>query len=164
MKDVTITYLEMHHATDLKPRRASDPRFEIHEVALRQWQLNRFLYQLVGRRWDWTEKVSWTPVQWQTYLDSGLKTVLATLHGSIAGYYELCHDQDRSVQIAYFGLVHDVIGGGFGGALLTDAIERAWAWGARRVWVHTCTLDHPAAIKNYQARGMTVYQQRTQAV
>ena len=50
------------------------------------------------------------------------------------------------------------VGKGFGGCLLSHAIETAWDWeDAKRVWVHTCTLDHPAAVKNYQARGMTIY-------
>jgi hypothetical protein len=45
--------------------------------------------------------------------------------------------------------------------MLTDALERAWAWDARRVWVHTCNLDHPAAVKNYEARGMIIYDRQT---
>ena len=49
-----------------------------------------------------------------------------------------------------------------GGVPLTDALERAWVWEARRVWVHTCTLDHPAAVKSYEARGMTVYDRQTE--
>jgi len=48
--------------------------------------------------------------------------------------------------------------------MLTDALQRAWAWNAHRVWVHTCSLDHPAALKNYAARGMTVYDQQSNAV
>mgnify|MGYP001605807776 FL=1 len=62
------------------------------------------------------------------------------------------------MEIAYFGLAEDFIGRGFGGYLLTRAIESAWAWeGTRRVWVHTCTLDHPSALNNYMSRGMQIY-------
>ena len=70
-------------------------------------------------------------------------------------------DDAQAVEITYFGLVPDFIGRGYGGALLTDALQRAWAWGAQRGWVHTCTLDHAAALKNYQARGMQVYDRKS---
>jgi len=51
---------------------------------------------------------------------------------------------------------------GFGGYLLTHAIRSAWDSGATRVWVHTCTLDHPSALANYVARGMKVYRTETE--
>lgn len=51
-----------------------------------------------------------------------------------------------NVEIAYFGLLPRFIERGLGGALLTATVERAWAMGARRVWVHTCSLVHPSAL------------------
>ncbi len=62
------------------------------------------------------------------------------------------------MEIVYFGLLPQFVGQGLGGHLLTEAVERAWQMDARRVWVHTCNLDHPAALKNYQARGFKLYQ------
>jgi GNAT superfamily N-acetyltransferase len=62
------------------------------------------------------------------------------------------------VEIVYFGLLPSFIGQKLGGPLLTSAIQRGWQTGASRVWVHTCDLDHPHALANYQARGMRVYQ------
>ena len=68
------------------------------------------------------------------------------------------HPGDGSVEIVYFGLAPAFIGKGFGGYLLSCALKAAWAIpGAKRVWLHTCTLDHPNAIKNYEARGLTMY-------
>lgn len=62
------------------------------------------------------------------------------------------------MEIAYFGLAPRFIGEGIGGYFLSHAITSAWSWdGTKRVWVHTCTLDHPGALPNYQARGMTIY-------
>ena len=83
--------------------------------------------------------------------------------GSLAGYYELRRDDEGGVEIAYFGLLPGFIGRGLGGALLTSAIEDAWRTtsSVSRVWVHTCTLDHPSALGNYQARGMVIYKQET---
>lgn len=163
MREVTITYLQMTAAAELKPRRTADPRFAVREATVRQWRVNRFLYSLVGEAWDWTDKLAWSEAQWQEYVGSdAVRTSLAFFDGSIAGYYELRRDGEASVEIVYFGLAPDFIGRGFGAALLTDALERAWAWDAKRVWVHTCTLDHPAAVANYQARGMQIYDRQTQ--
>jgi GNAT superfamily N-acetyltransferase len=49
------------------------------------------------------------------------------------------------------------IGKGLGKWLLTRAVQEAWVLGATRVWLHTCTLDHPSALANYQARGFAPY-------
>ena len=68
------------------------------------------------------------------------------------------------MEIKYFGLAPAFIGKGFGGRLLTAAIEQAWDWGeVKRVWVHTCSLDHPGALSNYQARGMQLYKTELEA-
>ncbi len=73
-----------------------------------------------------------------------------------AGFFELNRCDDGSVEIAYFGLVAAFMGRGIGKALLTRAAEEAWALGASRVWLHTCTLDSPRALPNYLARGFRV--------
>jgi GNAT superfamily N-acetyltransferase len=165
MPEVTTTYLHMTSGGQLRARRASDPRFAVRETAVRQWQLNRFLYLFVGEPWAWIDKRQWSDGQWQSHVDSDdLRTFVGFLDASIVGYYELHRDETQAVEIAYFGLAPDFIGRGFGGALLTDAIERAWAWDAQRVWVHTCSLDHPAALKNYQDRGMVIYDQESAEV
>ena len=72
-------------------------------------------------------------------------------------------DVTAEVELAYFGLLPSFIGRGVGGALLTEAIRRAWALGPQRVWLHTCTLDHPAALPNYQKRGFRIYDQKRNA-
>ena len=79
--------------------------------------------------------------------------------GTPAGYVELDVQPDDNVEIAYFGLLPRFIGHRLGGYLLSSGAERAWAQGARRVWVHTCSLDGPHALANYTARGFRVYQE-----
>lgn len=157
MGPVIITYLEMRSPNALRPKRAADPRFQVREAMVKQWEFNRFLYTLVGRAWHWTDKRDWTDAQWRDYAESDwLRTFGAFFDGSIAGYFEL-RQEAAEVEIAIFGLTPKFIGRGLGGVLLTEALEQAWRSGPKRVWLHTCTLDHPAALVNYQARGMTVY-------
>ena len=76
---------------------------------------------------------------------------------SYAGFFELQRHDDGSVEIVYFGLTSAFFGRGLGKHLLTRAVESAWAFGANRVWLHTCTLDSPAALPNYLARGFEPY-------
>ena len=158
MKTVSVTYLEMCSPQALRPKRCADPRFRVEEATVKQWEFNRFLYLLVGRDWFWNDKRAWTDQQWQIYAEAdGLRTFAAYYGGSVAGYYEMRADGVGGVEIAILGLAPKFLGRGFGGALLTHALEEGWRARPTRVWLHTCTLDHPAALPNYQARGMTVY-------
>jgi GNAT superfamily N-acetyltransferase len=159
---LVTTYLEMRSPERLRPKRG-DERFQIRERAERDWRFNRDLYFRVGEHWDWMDKRPWTPEQWQHYAAAPeLRTFAAYYDGALAGYYELRRESEPDgrtggVEIAYFGLLPEFIGRGLGGALLTSAIEEAWRMAPKRVWVHTCNRDHPLALENYQARGMTVY-------
>jgi GNAT superfamily N-acetyltransferase len=162
MMSVITTYLEMRSPDQLRPKRCADGLFRIQEKKERNWRFNRDLYLAVGEMWSWDDKRVWTDEQWKEYgLAPELRTFGAYYDNSLAGYYELRRDDEGGVEIAYFGLLPEFIGRGLGGALLTSAIEEAWSRrggiAPTRVWVHTCTFDHPAALANYQARGMVAY-------
>ncbi len=86
---------------------------------------------------------------------------LLTVAGAPAGYFELQKHADGSVEIAYFGLLPEFLGRGLGKYLLSEAVEAAWALAASRVWLHTCSLDGPAALPNYVARGFVPYKKET---
>jgi GNAT superfamily N-acetyltransferase len=162
MSEVTTYYLEMKSPSSLKGK--EEPRgFQVYECEIKQFQFSRFLYQFIGANWDWTNKLSWSDEQWEAYAEKdNLKTWVAYYRGSPAGYYELQQQDDGNVEITNFGLASKFIGKGFGGYLLSQALESAWEWkGTKRVWVHTCTLDHPSALQNYKARGMEVYRSET---
>ncbi len=158
MTEVTTWYLEMCDPAALQAP-GPPPGLDVEECRVRQYPVNRFLYQLVGNAWQWRDKLSWTDEQWRDYAErTALRTWMARSEGSPAGYYELERQDDGEVEIKYFGLAPAFIGRGFGGFLLGQALRSAWDWeGTRRVWVHTCSLDHPSALANYQARGMAIY-------
>lgn len=163
MTEITTTYLEMTERDQLRSKTCEDARFQILEASVKQWQFNRFLYIFVGEAWGWRDKLSWSDERWKAYVESdAISTFVGYYDGSLAGYFELS-SQDGNVEIIYFGLTQDFIGKGLGGALLTRAIEEAWKLNPNRVWVHTCSLDHPAALQNYLSRGMTVYKTEVQA-
>ena len=162
MKAVTTYYLEMKSESALKEKKQSNG-LQIRECEIKQFQFNRFLYQLVGEHWQWIDRLSWTDEQWKAYAENdNLRLWVAYHKGSPAGYYELQQQNVGDVEIAYFGLAPKFIGQGFGSYLLSQAIKSAWNWkGTKRVWVHTCTLDHPSALENYKARGLEVYRVET---
>ena len=155
---VTTTYLEMVDPSALRRAREPDGPFAVVRAEIPSPELNRFLYASVGAPWIWYGRLAWSREKWLEYLDRPeLETWVAYRRGTPAGYFEL-ERQDRDVEIVYFGLLPSFIGQGLGGPLLCAAIERAWqVGGAVRVWVHTCDLDHPHALANYQARGMRIY-------
>lgn len=159
---VTVWHLEMLDPVQLRPSYSTVSGLEFREARLPVPEFNRFLYTAVGGDWYWRDRLSWEYGRWvQVLTQPGYETWVAWLHGSPAGYFELDHTADKSVEIAYFGLLPHFVGKGIGGALLTRAIERSWEKGAARVWVHTCSLDHPAALANYQARGLRLFKEET---
>ena len=165
MEEVSIYHLEMHSRDQLRPASAA-PGLDVAECRLRQFQVNRFFYQFVGDAWEWHDKLSWTDQEWRDYAERDeLRTWMATVEGSPAGYYELERQPGDDVEIKYFGLAPAFIGRGMGGALLSHALASAWDWDKPgRVWVHTCSLDHPSALANYRARGMSHYKTETVTV
>lgn len=159
---VTTYYLEILDPRDLRPKRSPRQDLALVQVAPPMPVLNRFFYTAVGGAWWWHDRLPWTHQEWLDYLDRPeLETWMLTAAGIPAGYFELEAQPGDSVEVAYFGLLPAFIGGGLGGHLLTCAIERGFGRGARRVWLHTCTLDHPQALANYQARGFKLYKQET---
>ncbi|MDN4500966.1 GNAT family N-acetyltransferase [Alteromonadaceae bacterium BrNp21-10] len=155
---ITTYYLEMNSPNELKPKLPVID-FKVMECMLKQFHYNKFMYQFVGEHWQWHDKLSWSDEQWQNYAESDqLRIFIGYYQGSPAGYYELQQQANGNVEIMYFGLGKTFIGKGLGGYLLTHAINSAWQWqDTQRVWVHTCSLDHPSALANYQARGFQVY-------
>jgi GNAT superfamily N-acetyltransferase len=158
MPEITTFYLEMRSPEDLREKDRPNG-LEVIEAEVKDFRFNRYLYQLVGEQWSWDDKLSLSDDEWRHYAENdNLRTWAAYSKGSIAGYYELQKQKDDNVEIAYFGLAPKFIGKGLGGYLLTHAIKSAWSWGdTKRVWVHTCTLDHKSALPNYQARGLKIY-------
>jgi len=154
----TITYLEMRSRDALRPSAAVEG-FELVCVAPADAGINRRYYEQVGADWNWTDRLAWSDVDWQTHVErEELSTWLAMHEGQEVGYVELEQQPQGDVQISYFGLLPDHFGKGLGGAMLTAAIETAWSLaGTRRVWVHTCTDDHEGALPNYQKRGFRVF-------
>ncbi len=154
----TVYHLEMLDRQALQAK-AAPPGFVVDQLSPPDVEQSRHWYQSVGGSWEWTDRLAWSPEQWQQYVHRpALETWIGRLHGEPAGYFELEKQDDGNVEIAYFGLLPQFFGQGLGGPLLTAAIERAWEMPqTRRLWVHTCTKDHEYALENYRRRGFVVF-------
>ncbi|MEJ2045380.1 MAG: GNAT family N-acetyltransferase [Reinekea sp.] len=153
----TTYYLEMNdpQAHIIRPLPSN---LLLSEIRKDQPGFNKALYQMVGEPWQWTDKLSLSKQEWVDYVQRDeLRTWVAYCDGAIAGYFEL-EKQGSDVEIKYFGLTREFIGQGLGSPLLSAAVQNAWQWpGTDRVWVHTCTLDHPNALNTYQRSGFKIY-------
>jgi ribosomal protein S18 acetylase RimI-like enzyme len=125
----------------------------------------RLLYGEVGREWHWVDRLGWDDEAIRTHLAQPSVTLwVLAMSESPAGWFELKGHDDGSTEIAYFGILPAFRRRGLGKYLLAEAVRHAWESGAHRVWLHTCTLDDPAALPNYLARGFAPYREETYEV
>jgi ribosomal protein S18 acetylase RimI-like enzyme len=128
------------------------------------FQLNKFFYKNVGNKHRWTDRLIWSENEWIRYVSSAnIETYILKIENDLAGYFELInHLNLKEIEIAYFGLLEEYHNKKLGGYLLSEAIKKSFLKkNIERVWVHTCTLDHKNALKNYMARGMKIYKKET---
>jgi GNAT superfamily N-acetyltransferase len=160
---VTRTYLELATPKAFRPAFGSFPEIRLERVLHPEPELYRTCYRTVGEAFHWRDRWDWTDAEIRAHLAQPEITLhVATRNGLLAGWYELRQVPDEdSVEVAYFGLVPSEFGRGLGKHLLSCAVRDAWALSPRRVWLHTCTLDHPNAVPNYRARGFAPYRTET---
>jgi ribosomal protein S18 acetylase RimI-like enzyme len=161
----TRVYLELKTPGQFRPTAAPGPELQVRPLTARPGQYREF-YQTVGAAYHWRDRWNWTDAEIARHLARPeIALFVAERDGRVAGWYELRRvPEDGSVEIAYLGLVPGAIGRGLGKALLAAAVRDAWALGASRVWLHTCSLDHPHALPNYRARGFAAYRTETYEV
>jgi len=152
-------FLETKNKKDLNPAVCGIYNLKILEQGKDDPQFCKFLYQKIGEDFHWKDRLAWSLDEWKNYLNNEkLKFFTAFVGDEPVGYYEYLNHYDiREVEITYFGIFKNYFGKKLGGYLLTHALENAWKHNPRRVWVHTCTLDHPNALRNYIARGMSIF-------
>lgn len=119
----------------------------------------RALFRRVGEPWLWFSRLAMAEAELIGILRNPAIEVYAVLdpRGIEVGLLELDFREAATAELAFLGLVPELTGKGFGRWLMAHALSLAWRKGVRRVWVHTCTLDHPAALGFYRAQGFTAF-------
>ena len=162
-QEVERNYLEIHSIRDLNEVVKPNKDCSLNLLEPINFQLNKFFYKNVGKKHKWTDRLVWTEAQWIEYVSSKkVKTYILKYQNDLAGYFELIfHSDEKEVEIAYFGLLEEFQNKKLGSYLLSQAIKKSFNSKTNRVWVHTCSLDHKNALKNYIARGMKIFKSET---
>ena len=149
-------YLEINTINDLKTKPISSECFSLKEANKDNFDLNKFFYKQIGKRHQWVDRLIWQDKDWLKYISNeNLRTYIFKRENDLVGYFELIFN-NNDCEIAYFGILEEFIGKGYGGFLLSEALKIGFKR-ANRIWVHTCSLDHPNAIENYKSRGMKIF-------
>ena len=162
-KKVVRNYLEISSLEDLKEKKIFSEKYKINLVDPVDFELNKFFYKNIGKNHRWTDRLSWNQKQWTQHIsDKKVKTYVLKEGKNFAGYFELIiHDKKNEVEIAYLGLLEEYQSQSLGSYLLSSAIKNSFLNNPKRVWVHTCSLDHKNALKNYIARGMKIFKKES---
>jgi len=162
-KKVERNYLEINFLKDLKENSNFSKNYSINLVDPADFQLNKFFYKNIGKKHHWIDRLIWTEKQWIDYVsDKNVKTYILKNEKDLVGYFELIlHSEKNEVEIAYLGLLEEYQNKKIGSYLLSAAIKNSFLNKPKRVWVHTCSLDHKNALNNYIARGMKIFKSET---
>ena len=163
METIIRNYLEIKSLNQLSEIKKPGGNYSLNQVSLNDFQLNKFFYKQIGKNYQWFDRLVWTDKNWIEYVSSpNLFTFVLKNNDDIAGFFELMYHKDKlETEIAYFGLLKEYIGKKLGGYMLSEAIKKSFSYNVKRVWAHTCSLDHKNALKNYLSRGMKIYNTET---
>ena len=161
--EVQRNYLEINSIKDLNDVIEPSDNFSLNLLKPINFQLNKFFYKNIGKKHKWVDRLVWTEAQWIDYVSNkNVKTYIFKFKDDLAGFFELIsHNEKKEVEIAYFGLLEEFHNKKLGSYLLSQAIKKSFRVNINRVWVHTCTLDHKNALKNYISRGMKIFKTET---
>lgn len=162
---LVVTYLEM-------TKQPTDPGPPVPALKLALFRAEnptvafyRFLYDTVGGPWQWYERRRMDDDELAAIVqDPAVEIYVLYVSGVPAGYSELDLRKMPDIEVAYFGLMPEFIGRGLGTYLLRWTIDQAWTREPKRLWVHTCNLDHPRSLGLYQRAGFTPYGQEASVI
>tara|TARA_B100001769_G_scaffold129239_1_gene100929 strand:+ start:13 stop:516 length:504 start_codon:yes stop_codon:yes gene_type:complete len=158
-QEVKRNYLEINSLRDLNQRSKPTEDYSLNLLDPISFQLNKFFYKNIGNKHKWVDRLIWTEEQWINYVSSkNVKTYVLKCKDDLVGFFELIHHQEKKeVEIAYLGILEEYHNKKLGSYLLSEAIKESFKNEINRVWVHTCSLDHKNALKNYMTRGMKIF-------
>ena len=162
-QEVKRNYLEINSIEDLNKGTDPQDEYSLNLLEPKNFQLNKFFYKNIGKKHKWIDRLVWTENQWIDYVSSEkVKTYVLKYKEDLAGFFELIfHSEKNEIEIAYFGILEEFQNKKLGSYLLSQAIQKSFKRDIKRVWVHTCSLDHKNALNNYIARGMKIFKTET---
>mgnify|MGYP001491812956 FL=1 len=159
IEEVKRNYLEISSLKDLNEGNKPSEDYSLNLIDPINFQLNKFFYKNIGKKHKWVDRLIWNEQKWIDYVSSEkVKTYVLKNKNDLVGFFELIfHFEKKEVEIAYFGILEEYQNKKLGSFLLSEAIKRSFDENVKRVWLHTCSLDHKNALSNYIARGMRIF-------
>lgn len=149
-----VTFLEMRR----QPQLPSQGEVRLRFISHPRLDDYRALYRAIGEDWLWESRLRLSDERLSAILHLPANELFsAERNGVEIGIVELDRRKEDDVEITFFGLKPDAVGQGLGGVMMIEALRQAWQDETRRVWLHTCTLDHPRAVGFYQHCGFVPY-------
>ena len=163
IEEVKRNYLEINSLKDLKDGNKPSEEYSLSLIDPINFQLNKFFYKNIGKKHKWVDRLTWSEEKWINYVSSEkVKTYVFKFNDDLVGFFELIfHSENEETEIAYFGILEEYQNKKLGSYLLSEAIKKSFEGHIKRVWVHTCSLDHKNALNNYISRGMKIFKTET---
>tara|TARA_B100000676_G_C17852705_1_gene719024 strand:- start:406 stop:909 length:504 start_codon:yes stop_codon:yes gene_type:complete len=158
-EEIKRNYLEINSIQDLRETEKPCEHYSLNLIDPINFQLNKFFYKNIGKNHKWIDRLVWSEEKWIKYLSNEkVKTYILKYKNDLAGFFELIiHRDNLEVEIAYFGLLEEYQNKKLGSYLLSEAIKKSFEFNIKRIWLHTCSLDHKNALNNYISRGMKIF-------
>ena len=159
IEEVKRNYLEISSINDLNESIKPSEDYTLNLIDPINFQLNKFFYKTVGKNHKWVDRLSWSQEKWINYVsDKNVRTYVFKFNDNLDGLFEVIfHPEKNETEIAYFGILKEYQNKKLGSYLLSEAIKKSFKNSVKRVWVHTCSLDHKNALNNYISRGMKIF-------
>ena len=156
-------YLEINSPEEINISNTPQSSCKIEKKNPPDFQINKFFYKQIGKSYRWIDRLIWSDTQWVNYTNnSNLETYIMSENEELIGFFELLfHPETKNCEVAYFGILDQYIGKKYGSYLLSEALKLGFRNNTKKVWLHTCSLDHKHALKNYLGRGMKVFKSET---
>ena len=162
-KKIDRNYLEIYSLGELNKTKNPSSEFVIELINPPNFQLNKFFYKEIGKKHHWVDRLTWNEKEWIEYTtNNNTKTYILKKENDLVGFFELIFHSDKNeTEIAYLGILEEYLNKKLGSYLLSNAITKSFLNKPKRVWVHTCSLDHKNALNNYLSRGMKIFKKET---
>ena len=158
-EEIKRNYLEINSIQDLRETEKPSEHYSLNLIDPINFQLNKFFYKNIGKNHKWIDRLVWSEEKWIKYLSNEkVKTYVLKYKNDLVGFFELIiHKDNFEVEIAYFGVLEEYQNKKLGSYLLSEAIKKSFEYNIKRIWLHTCSLDHKNALNNYISRGMKIF-------
>ena len=155
-----VTSLEMFSKPEQHPREEKSG-WSLTYVENPDVEWYRTLYRNIGQEWLWFSRAI-MPTEELAVIIGNPKVEIRALevNGKAAGLLELDYRSDGECELAFLGVTKEFLGQGAGKWLMNHAIDLAWSNSINRLWIHTCTLDHPRALPFYIKSGFIPYERQ----